>query len=68
MSNYHSNRAIFINTVWSFIGRFGSITISLITNIILVRLLSPQDFGQVGIIMFFVVISSVLVESGLGGR
>ena len=67
MSNYHSNRVIFINTVWSFIGRFDSITISLITNIILVRLLSPQDFGQVGIIMFFFLILSVLVESGLGG-
>lgn len=67
MSSYHSNRAIFINTVWSFIGRFSSILISLITNIILVRLLSPQEFGQVGIIMFFIVISSVLVESGLGG-
>ncbi|MDO5542826.1 MAG: oligosaccharide flippase family protein [Acinetobacter sp.] len=67
MSIYHSNRTIFINTMWSFIGRFGSLLISLITNIILVRLLSPQEFGQVGIIMFFVVISSILVESGLGG-
>lgn len=67
MRSHQFNRIVFINALWSFIGRFGAIAISLITNIILVRLLSPKEFGQVSIIMFFIIISSVLIESGLAG-
>lgn len=48
-------------------GQMASLLISLATNIWLARLLSPEEFGQVGIIMFFIVIANVLTESGLGG-
>lgn len=41
--------------------------IGLITNVWLVRLLSPKEFGQLGIIMFFVVVCTVLTEGGLSG-
>ena len=53
--------------LWSFIGQSGYLFIALITNIILARLLSPYEFGQVGIVMFFIVIAKVLTESGLSG-
>src|SRR5690554_8114369 len=66
MSNELS-KSLVINTLWSFIGRFGYLGVSLVTNIILVRLLSPKEFGQVGIMMFFIVVATVLTESGLGG-
>ncbi|MGM0934467.1 MAG: lipopolysaccharide biosynthesis protein [Bacteroidota bacterium] len=52
---------------WSFLGQFGYLLVGLIANIILARLLSPYEFGQVGIIMFFIVIAKVLTESGLSG-
>ncbi|MBW7470449.1 lipopolysaccharide biosynthesis protein [Marinobacter sp. F4218] len=61
------SRSLLVNTLWSFVGRFGYLAVGLITNIILVRLLSPKEFGQVGIIMFFIVVASVLTESGLSG-
>src|SRR5699024_11061532 len=61
------SRSLLINTLWSFVGRFGYFAVALITNVILVRLLSPKEFGQVGIMMFFIMIASVLVESGLSG-
>src|SRR5699024_12095353 len=61
------SRSLLINTLWSFVGRFGYFAVALITNVILVRLLSPKEFGQVGIMMFFIMIVSVLVESGLSG-
>ena len=48
-------------------GQIGAMIISLVTNILLARILSPFQFGQVGIIMFFILISNVLTESGLGG-
>lgn len=67
MSNKQINRGLIINTLWSFVGRFGYLTVALISNIILVRLLSPEEFGQASIVLFFVVISNILVESGLSG-
>lgn len=61
------SRSLLVNTLWSFIGRFGYLTVALIANIILVRLLTPEDFGQIAIVMFFIAIASVIVESGLSG-
>lgn len=67
MNDKQINRSLVLNTLWSFGGRFGYLTVGLITNIILVRLLSPKEFGQVSIVMFFIVISTILIESGLSG-
>ena len=54
-------------TFWTLIGHVGLISINLVTNIILARLLSPEEFGRLGIIMFFIALARVLSESGLGG-
>lgn len=67
MNNNQLNHSLLINTLWSFLGRFGYLAVGLVTNIILVRLLSPREFGQVSIVMFFIVISTILIESGLSG-
>lgn len=67
MNDNQINRSLLLNTLWSFGGRFGYLAVGLITNIILVRLLSPREFGQVSIVMFFIVISTILIESGLSG-
>ena len=40
--------------------------ISFIANMVLARLLSPEDFGCVGIILVFVSFADVLVDGGLG--
>ncbi|SUX48407.1 lipopolysaccharide biosynthesis protein [Chryseobacterium indoltheticum] len=56
-----------IGFIWSFIGQISYLIIALVTNIILARILSPYEFGQVGIVMFFILISKVLTESGLTG-
>lgn len=54
-------------TIWASAGQISSLLITLTTNIWLARLLSPQEFGQIGIIMFFIIIANVLTDSGLGG-
>lgn len=51
---------------WSFIGRFGSLFIVLISQIIFARLLSPKEFGLIGMMTFFVAITSSFVNSGFG--
>lgn len=53
--------------LWSLIGQSGYLLVNLLSSIILARLLTPYEFGQVGIVMFFITISKVLTESGLSG-
>lgn len=60
-------RTLINGTVWSVSGQMASLTITLFTNIWLARLLSPIEFGQMAVVMFFVIIANVLTESGLGG-
>lgn len=60
-------RKVVVGLFWSFLGQSGYLLISLITNIILARILGPEAFGQIGIIMFFIVIAKVFTESGLSG-
>ena len=52
-------------TVWTFIQRAGSLIIGFVTNMVLARLLEPEDFGCVAIIMVFVSFADILVDSGL---
>ncbi|WP_410877810.1 lipopolysaccharide biosynthesis protein [Myroides sp. DW712] len=52
---------------WAMTSQVGYVLIGLAGMIILGRLLSPEDFGVVGIGMFFVGIFNVLIESGMGG-
>lgn len=53
-------------TFWSSVQRFGGLAIGFISNIVLARLLCPEDYGIVGLIMVFVGIADVLVDGGLG--
>ena len=46
---------------WSFCERFGSLFILFTANIVLARILTPDDFGLVGILMAFVMISQMLI-------
>jgi teichuronic acid exporter len=61
------NKEFFNNTIWSTGGQMLNNVVLLICNIIYVRHLSSYEFGQVGIIMFFVIVSNVLIEGGFNG-
>lgn len=49
---------------WSFIDNFITIGITFIINIILARLLSPDEFGLVGIITIFISVFNSIVDCG----
>jgi teichuronic acid exporter len=49
---------------WDFLGRFSGFIISLITSIILARLLQPEDFGVIAIAQVFISIISMLMDMG----
>ena len=52
--------------VWKFGERIIAQLISTIVSIILARLLTPEDYGTVAIIMIFITIANVFVSNGLG--
>lgn len=51
---------------WSFIDNFGKLGGQFVIGIILARLLSPSDFGLVGMITLFIVVGESLINSGFG--
>lgn len=50
--------------IWLLLDKLGSSTANFIVTIVLARLLSPEDFGLVAMVMVFFEFSSVFVESG----
>lgn len=55
-----------LGMVWSAIQRFGIMILSFISNLILARLLSPDDFGAVGMLAIFIALSSNFIDGGFG--
>lgn len=49
---------------WSFLQNVGSQGISIITIIVLARILTPRDFGLIGMLTIFIAISQALVQAG----
>lgn len=52
--------------IWSSTQRFGTMLISFISNIVLARLLSPEDFGCIGMLMIFVDVANAFIDGGFG--
>ncbi len=52
--------------VWSAFDRFGVMGLQFIVNLVLARLLSPDDFGAIGMLMIFITVSQVFVDGGFG--
>lgn len=52
--------------LWSAFGRFGTIGITFIANIVLAHLLTPKDFGCIGMLQIFISVSEVFVLGGFG--
>ena len=51
---------------WTTIDRFGQQAVQLIIGLVLARLLSPEDYGLIGMMMLFIALSSVMVDGGFG--
>ena len=60
----HRHSSAIYATLWSFIERFSTQIISFLIGIVLARLLSPDDYGVVGLTTIFISISNVFIDSG----
>lgn len=52
--------------IWKFLERAGNQVVLLLVQIVMARLLSPEDFGFLAIMLVFVNLGNVFVQSGLG--
>lgn len=52
--------------IWTSIERFGTYFIQLVIGIIIARILSPEDFGVIGMTSIFMAIANTLLDSGFG--
>lgn len=50
--------------LWSSVQQFGTSIISFLSNIVLARLLTPNDFGCIGLLAIFIAISNVFIVGG----
>ena len=50
--------------LWSAFQRFGTMSISFTSNLVLARLLLPEDFGCIGMLMVFIAISNTFIDGG----
>lgn len=66
MSKDELQNKVLSGLVWKFGERIGAQLVSLLVRIILARILMPEDFGVVTMIMIFIEIANVFVVSGFG--
>jgi teichuronic acid exporter len=66
MLNLKKNK-LFSNLLATLSGKFGTMSIQLVTTIILARFLTPKDFGIVAMCAIFLSISEMLIDSGMAG-
>lgn len=52
--------------MWTALWRFGLMGITFISNMVLAHLLTPKDFGLIGILHIFISVSEVFVIGGFG--
>lgn len=61
-----SRKEVKIGLLYSFLGRYSNIIVSLVITSVLARLLSPEEFGTVAVINVFLVFFNNLADMGFG--
>lgn len=66
MSEGNLKSKTILGMVWSAVQRFGTMALSFVSNIVLARLLSPEDFGAIGMLAIFIALSTNFIDGGFG--
>ena len=62
----YSKKNIINNMAWRILERLASETVTIIVSVILLRILSPSEYGLVAIITSIIAVLNILLTSGLG--
>ena len=52
--------------VWSAVQKFGSTALSFISTVVLARLLTPEDYGCIGMLAIFLAVATTFIDGGFG--
>ncbi len=52
--------------IWSAIHKFASVILGFVSGIVLARLLTPHDYGVIGMLTIFLAISNTFIDGGFG--
>lgn len=66
MDNSQLKKKTISSMLWNAVQRFGTMTISFVSNLVLARLLLPDDFGCIGMLAIFISLSEVFIDGGFG--
>ena len=66
MSGKNLKRKAVSGMVWTGMQRYSTMIIQFISGIILARLLTPYDYGCIGMLMIFMVLAESFIDSGFG--
>ncbi len=61
-----NRKRVFSNMAWRFAERVGAQVVKLLVEIVLARLLLPENYGLIALVAIFITILNVFVDSGLG--
>lgn len=64
MDSKHTKESVLSSLFWKLLERGGTQGIQFIVQIILARLLAPEQFGTIAIVMVFINVAQVFVQSG----
>lgn len=67
MNISNSDKYLKSGTIWTILNRSSVLLMQFSAMLILARLIRPEDFALMGISIFFITISEVFVDSGMGG-
>lgn len=65
MGNSLAHNAV-SGAIWATVDKFGSMSMQFIVNLILARLLFPEDFGIIEMLAIFIAVSQTLIDGGFG--
>ena len=66
MDNKELKGKVFSGMFWKFGERIGAQGVSFLVSVVLARLLTPDDFGSIAILLIFIDIANVFVTSSFG--
>lgn len=65
MKQERTNKSVTSNILWKFAERFLAQIVSFVVSLVLARLLLPEDYGVVSIVLIFINIANAFVTSGI---
>ena len=66
MTNDSLKQRTVSGAAWVAVEKWGQQAVQFVITILIARILSPADYGIVGILLIFLMLSNVLVDSGFG--